>query len=66
MEKHLTISKAAELLGVTPKTIRIWDADGKINTARTPGNQRRIPESEVERLLTVSGADKSSTAKAGD
>ena len=65
MEKHLTISKAAELLGVTPKTIRIWDADGKIKAARTPGNQRRIPESEVVRLLTVSGAGNDSTAKAG-
>ena len=52
----MTISKAAELLSVTPKTIRVWDAEGKIQVARTPGNQRRIPESEVERLLTASSA----------
>lgn len=53
VEKHMTISKAAELIGVTPKTIRIWDAEGKINTTRTPGNQRRISEHEIDRLLNT-------------
>jgi putative resolvase len=51
MEKHFTLSKAAEILGVTTQTLRNWDNAGKIKTIRTPGNQRRIPESEIERLL---------------
>jgi len=50
MEKHYTLLKAAELLGVTTQTIRNWDNSGKIRTVRTPGNQRRIPESEIARI----------------
>ena len=50
MEKHYSLKKAAELLGVTTQTLRNWDNAGKIKTIRTPGNQRRIPESEIERL----------------
>jgi len=51
MEKHYTLLKAAELLGVTTQTLRNWDKAGKIYTIRTPGNQRRIPESEIARLM---------------
>jgi len=51
MEKHYTLQKAAELLGVTTQTLRNWDNAGKILAIRTPGNQRRIPESEIARLL---------------
>ena len=53
IEKHLRLSKAAELLGVSTQTLRTWDTAGKIKTVRTQGNQRRIPESEVMRLLAV-------------
>jgi len=52
MEKHYTLSKAAELLGVTTQTLRNWDNAGKIRAIRTPGNQRRIPDSEIARLLS--------------
>jgi len=50
MEKHYTLAQAAELLGVSTQTIRLWDRAGKINNVRTPGNQRRVPHSEIERL----------------
>ena len=50
MEKHYTLQKAAQLLGVTTQTLRNWDNAGKIRTIRTPGNQRRIPESEITRF----------------
>jgi len=50
MEKHYTLKKAAELIGVTTQTLRNWDNAGKINTIRTLGNQRRIPECEIVRL----------------
>ncbi|NWJ98354.1 MAG: excisionase family DNA-binding protein [Chloroflexi bacterium] len=43
--------EAAQELGVTVKTIHRWDAAGKIRTIRTVGNQRRIPASEIKRLL---------------
>jgi len=50
LEIHYTLSEAAKILGVTVKTLRTWDNSGKMITIRTPGNQRRIPESEVMRL----------------
>ena len=56
MEKHYTLSEASEILGVTTKTLRTWDNSGKLITIRTPGNQRRIPESEILRLTGHSKA----------
>jgi len=57
MEKHYTLLKSAELLGVTTQTLRNWDKAGKIRTIRTPGNQRRIPESEIVRLLNYASEE---------
>jgi putative resolvase len=37
----LNIKEASKILGVTPKTIRIWDKNGKISSVRTEGNHRR-------------------------
>jgi predicted site-specific integrase-resolvase len=37
-------------LGVHPNTLRKWDREGKISVVRTVGG-RRIPQSEVERLM---------------
>ncbi|MCG7336492.1 IS607 family transposase [Sporosarcina sp. ACRSM] len=51
MDKLLTMKEACGILGVTTKTIQRWDASGKIAIIRTPGGRRRIPLSEVERLL---------------
>jgi len=55
MERHYTMADAAIMLGVSAQTIRKWDKDGKIKVTRTPGNQRRIPESEITRLSRVDG-----------
>ena len=54
MKEDLTISEAAELLSVTVPTVREWEKRGLIKTWRTPGNQRRIPMSEVRRLKETS------------
>jgi len=62
-EKHYTLLKAAGILGVTTQTLRNWDNAGKIRTIRTVGNQRRIPEGEIKRLL---GIDSESFANADD
>ncbi len=45
------ISQAAQRLGVTPKTLRVWERQGKIHSVRTPGNQRRYTPAEIDRLL---------------
>ena len=50
-EKLYTVKQASEILGVHPKTIQKWDREGKIKVVRTPGGRRRIPESEIKRLL---------------
>lgn len=41
MDKFTTIAKAAEILGVSPTTLRRWEASGKLIPIRTAGNQRR-------------------------
>jgi len=46
----VTLSQAAEKLGVTTKTIRNWEEKGKIQTVRTLGGHRRVPLEEIERI----------------
>lgn len=50
-ERLYTIKEAKKLLGVTTWTIQQWDREGKIKCVRTVGGRRRIPESEIKRLL---------------
>ena len=47
----IRIGQAAELLGVGVETLRRWELDGRLATARTEGGQRRVPIGEVTRLL---------------
>ena len=37
----ISIGMASKILGVTPKTIRIWEKCGKINVVYTPNGHRR-------------------------
>lgn len=46
------IGEAATALGVRVETLRRWERSGSIRATRTPGGQRRIPASEVARLLS--------------
>jgi len=41
-KKLYTVNKYAEMVGVTPQTVRDWSNSGKIETTRTPGGHRRI------------------------
>ncbi|MEM2240352.1 MAG: IS607 family transposase, partial [Candidatus Bathyarchaeia archaeon] len=50
-ERLYTIKEAKKLLGVTTWTIQQWDRQGKIRCVRTVGGRRRIPESEIKRIL---------------
>lgn len=54
-EKLLTLKEACRLLGIHPNTLRRWDEEGKIKVVRTPKGRRRIPESEVRRLMGIAG-----------
>lgn len=44
------ISVAAELAGVHPQTLRIYERRGLINPYRTPGGTRRYSPEDLERL----------------
>jgi excisionase family DNA binding protein len=46
----LSVSAAADLLGVHAVTIRRWTDEGKLPEVRTPGGHRRIPREAIERL----------------
>jgi len=47
-EKWLSLSQAAELLGVHPSTVRLWSDKGQLPVHRTQGKHRRYRRSEVE------------------
>ncbi|MEO8292700.1 MAG: helix-turn-helix transcriptional regulator [Actinomycetota bacterium] len=51
MADSYRIGEAAELLGVRVETLRRWERDGKLRTTRTSGQQRRVPATEVARLI---------------
>lgn len=46
----VSVGEAAKALGVSPDTIRRWDAAGKIEVLRDEANRRLIPRSELRRL----------------
>jgi molybdopterin-binding protein len=51
----VTPREAARRLGVSYPTIKQWIYKGIVRTRPTAGGHHRIPESEVERLLALSG-----------
>ena len=48
------ISVAAELAGVHPQTLRIYERRGLLDPARTGGGSRRYSEADIERLRRIS------------
>ncbi len=51
MDILLRPGEAARRLGLTVTTLQRMDRAGRLKVVRTMGNQRRIPESEVHRLM---------------
>lgn len=47
------ISVAAELAGVHPQTLRIYEQKGLVRPHRTSGNTRRYSEADIDRLRRV-------------
>ena len=47
------ISVAAELAGIHPQTLRIYERRGLLNPYRTPGGTRRYSEKDLERLRAI-------------
>ncbi len=54
MEQLFTPKEAGKLLGVSTKTIQRWDKSGLIKVVKTPNGRRRVPLSEIKRILSQS------------
>jgi MerR family transcriptional regulator/heat shock protein HspR len=47
------ISVAAELVGMHPQTLRLYEAKGLVRPARTPGGTRLYSDLDIERLRLI-------------
>src|SRR5262245_28164041 len=47
------ISVAADLVGMHPQTLRLYEAKGLVSPARTPGGTRLYSERDLERLRLI-------------
>lgn len=53
MERLYTLREAARIIQVDRATLRRWDKEGKIKCIRLQNNYRRVPESELNRVLGI-------------
>lgn len=51
MDKLYTTTEAANYLGVSCATLRLWDKSGKLIPAKTDGGHRRYSEVDLNRHL---------------
>jgi MerR family transcriptional regulator/heat shock protein HspR len=47
------ISVAAEIVGMHPQTLRLYETKGLVRPSRTPGGTRLYSEADVERLQLI-------------
>jgi diguanylate cyclase (GGDEF)-like protein len=47
------VQQAADLLGVSPSTLRRWGDSGRVECRRTPSGQRQFPTDELEGFVTA-------------
>src|ERR671939_1708910 len=59
------ISVAAELAGVHPQTLRIYERRGLLDPARTDGGSRRYSERDIDRLRRIHALTESGLNLAG-
>ena len=53
-----TVGQAAELLGVSPDTIRRWVDGGQISAARTRGGRRRVDGAALARFASERASER--------
>jgi excisionase family DNA binding protein len=46
-----TVSEAATVLGVSTGSVRRWSDQGRLETTRTPGGQRRFSQQQIDAFL---------------
>ena len=52
-EDTLTTRKAAELLGVSVRTVQLWVENGVLRAWKTPGGHRRVARDSVTELMQI-------------
>lgn len=52
-KRLLSVGAVASRAGVSADTVRLWEREGRLRAARTPGGQRRFREEDVDALLGV-------------
>ena len=63
-KKFLTVREVANLLGITPLTVRNWDTKGKLVAYRNPMNNYRLYKIEdIEVLMRQIEGSKQKTRK---
>ena len=58
MDETYRIGDAAKAIGVRVETLRRWEREGRLATIRTEGGQRRVPATEVARLIAERRAER--------
>ena len=53
LQPRYSISVAAELSGLHPQTLRVYEAKGLVRPRRTPGGTRRYSDADVARLIKI-------------
>lgn len=51
MENYVSIAEASRFIGVTQKTLRVWDKEGILTPYRTPKGHRRYLLSDIETIV---------------
>ena len=60
-KKFLSVKEVADILGVTPLTLRNWDKKGKLEAGRHPFNNYRVYlKDDIDKLLTEISTNKKS------
>jgi len=52
LQRLLAPREAANILGISYPTLKQWIYHGKLKSVKTPGGHHRVPESEIDRMIT--------------
>jgi MerR family transcriptional regulator, heat shock protein HspR len=53
IQPRYSISVAAELSGLHPQTLRVYESRGLVRPRRTPGGTRRYSDADIARLVKI-------------
>lgn len=63
-QKLIPITKAAQMIGVHPNTLRSWADRGLVDVVRLPSGYRRFTQEEIDRIRREMGLENGTEGKA--